>query len=538
VLRAGTSAPSTAPRAGPPAPRRASFLEYLRPQRRSQHALDRLDVFDLQLADRLAGVEIARQAVESAEEEYPPARRLFQDALLGLYKGAPRLKPVEEVTTSFRLNHAVLGKAMEERAFEELRLRTRLDSTMALLGAANLWEQLMGLLTEEQQEAVRQAAEQEAQATRQEARAETLLALAATADEADGGTGDKGQSRQYRQQAAALQAQAQAVRQEAEAQIAQALDAGPSDQAIHRAVKQAAQNTTRQAESLDGWGLAPGTLQRVSPEERLALAQRVMQSHKLQRLAELVGRFRNLAIAAQAEKTGRVPGQIEGVELGGDLGRMLAQELALLHHPTLRRDLYRRLAERQVMQCRMTGRRKQALGPLVVCYDESGSMAGEKEIWAKAVVLALLFIARRQTQPYAAIAFGSAKEIRVKMIQRPEMATMADVLEVAEPFFNGGTDFRRPLMEAQQIIEGGGRSERADVVFVTDGLCRVTPEFLAEFEAFKKRTGTRVFAVLVDVGSSAEVSVRQWADQVHRVVDLARDAQAAQDAAVAVFGAV
>jgi uncharacterized membrane protein len=47
-----------------------------------------------------------------------------------------------------------------------------------------------------------------------------------------------------------------------------------------------------------------------------------------------------------------------------------------------------------------------------------------------------------------------------------------------------------------------------------------------------------VFAVLVDVGCSAEAPVRQWADQVHRAVDLARDAQAAQDAAVAVFGAV
>ena len=69
-------------------------------------------------------------------------------------------------------------------------------------------------------------------------------------------------------------------------------------------------------------------------------------------------------------------------------------------------------------------------------------------------------------------------------------------------------------------------------------MCRVTPEFLAEFNASKKRTGARVFAVLVDVGSSAEVSVRQWADQVHRVVDLARDAQAAQDADVAVFGAI
>jgi len=219
--------------------------------------------------------------VEPAEEEYLPAHRLFQDALLGLYKGSPRLKPVEEVTPSFRLNYAVLGKAMEECAFEELRLRTRIDSTMAMLGAANLWEQLMGLLTGEQQEAARQAAEQEAQAARQEARAETLLALAAAADETGGGAGNEGQSAQYRREAAALQAQARAAEQEAEVQIAQALDAGPSDQAIHRAVKQAAQNTAKQAGSLDGWGLAPGALQRVSPEERLALAQRVMQSQKL-----------------------------------------------------------------------------------------------------------------------------------------------------------------------------------------------------------------------------------------------------------------
>lgn len=98
-------------------------------------------------------------------------RRLFQDALLGLYKGSPRLKAVEEVIPSHHLNHAVLGKAMEERAFEELRLRTRLDPTMAMLGVANLWEQLMGLLTEEQQEAARQAAEQEAQRDRRDTRA-------------------------------------------------------------------------------------------------------------------------------------------------------------------------------------------------------------------------------------------------------------------------------------------------------------------------------------------------------------------------------
>jgi uncharacterized protein with von Willebrand factor type A (vWA) domain len=513
---------------------RTSFLEYLSPRRKAEHSLDRLDSFDLQMADRASDVEIARRVVQPAGEAYPPACRLFQDALLGLYKAVPQRKTAEQVTPSHRLNHAVMGRAMQERAFEELRIRTKLDPAMATLGAVNLWEQLMDLLSEEQKEAARQAAEQEEKAAQKEQQAGTAQALAQAATEA----GDEEKAGQFQKQAAKLQAQAQKARQKAEATMQAALENAPPDQAVHRAVKQAAEKTDGQAESLDGWGLDPGALRNVPPEERLALAERVMQSDKLRRLAALVGRFCNLAIAAQAERTERAPGQIEGVELGGDVGRMLPAELALLNHPALRRDLYRRLAERQVMQYRMTGRCKQALGPLVVCYDESGSMAGVKELWAKAVVLALLFVARRQGRPFAAIAFGSAKEIRVKTIEQPRRATMADVLEVAEPFFDGGTDFQRPLTEARRIVEAGKGFERADVVFVTDGLCSVTPEFLAGFAAFKRATGTRVFAVLADVGQSAESSVRLWADQVHRVVDLAHDARAAQEAASAVFGAV
>jgi uncharacterized protein with von Willebrand factor type A (vWA) domain len=511
-----------------------SFLDYLSPQRHAQHALGRLDSFDLQAADKLIKTPVAQESVDPVAGEYPPAVRLFQDAFLGLYKGAPRVKSQEEVTASHRLNQMVISQALEDRAFTEMRLRTRLDETMSLLGAANLWGNLMELLTDEQKRAARQAAAQEERAEQWNRQAEAAQALA----EAAAQVGANEQAAQYGQQAATLQAQAEAARSQAESTMQQAMNQAPSGQAVHRAIKQAAQETAEQGDALNGWGLGPGAYQHVPPEERLALAERVLQSRKLRRLADLVGRFCNLAIAAQAEKTERVPGQIEGVELGNDVSRVLSAELAMLHHPVLRLDFYRRLAEGQLMQYRMTGQRRQALGPLVVCYDESGSMAGTKELWAKAVVLALLFVAKRQKRPFAAIAFGSAHEIRIKRIPRPDRATMEDILEVAEPFFNGGTDFHRPLSEAQQVVETGGHFERADIVFVTDGIAGVAVSFLQEFEAFKKRTGTRVFAVLTDVGQSAEHSVRRWADHVYRVVDLARDTQSSESAAKAVFGAV
>ena len=509
-------------------------LEYLSAERRGQHALDQLDMLDLQMADDLAGIDAARQAVEPEEESYPPAGRLFQDTQLALYKGAPRLRQRDEVRPSHRLNHAIMEELLEERRFRELRLQTRLDKTMSVLGAVNLWEQLVELLTEEQRKAAQRASEQEEQAHRQEAQARILQAMAASAAQ----KGDDARSQQVDAQAQELMRNAQANRQRAEAAMEQAADEVPSAREIRRALKRAADKTAEDAEALRGWGLAPGALQRVPPEERLALAERVRASQKLRSLAQMVGRFRNLVIAAQAEKTESAPGQVRGIELGDDVSRMLSSELTLFHHPALRRDLYRRLAEHQAMQYRMTGKRKLALGPLVVCYDESGSMTTMKELWAKAVVLAMLFIARRQQRPFSGIAFGSAHEIRVKTIRRPKTATMADVLEVAEPFFGGGTDFESPLTRAREIIEQAMDFTRADIVFITDGIASVSDGFLQDFQTFKKRTGTRVFTVLVDVGSSSEASVRAWSDQVHRVVDLAQDAQAAQQAAREVFGAV
>ena len=76
-----------------------------------------------------------------------------------------------------------------------------------------------------------------------------------------------------------------------------------------------------------------------------------------------------------------------------------------------------------------------------------------------------------------------------------------------------GRSYRNRLADTLPTLIGGsadlGPSTNCHCRIAPDGLCRVTPGFLAEFEAFRKRTGTRVFAVLVDVGSSAEVSARQ-----------------------------
>src|SRR5207245_9845248 len=78
-----------------------------------------------------------------------------------------------------------------------------------------------------------------------------------------------------------------------------------------------------------------------------------------------------------------------------------------LHHPVLHRDFARGLIEGRLRSCAVRGDER-GRGPMIVCLDGSGSMAGDKEIWSKAVALTLLEIARRQRRLFRFICFSSA----------------------------------------------------------------------------------------------------------------------------------
>jgi uncharacterized protein with von Willebrand factor type A (vWA) domain len=55
---------------------------------------------------------------------------------------------------------------------------------------------------------------------------------------------------------------------------------------------------------------------------------------------------------------------------------------------------------------------------------------------------------------------------------------------------------------------------------VTDGECRVAPDWLARFQAEKKRLQFSVYSVLIDVGSSSHEALRGFSDRVTSVSQL------------------
>lgn len=118
------------------------------------------------------------------------------------------------------------------------------------------------------------------------------------------------------------------------------------------------------------------------------------------------------------------------------------------------------------------------------CEDGSGSMSGDREMWAKAVMLCLLDLAKTQKRTMHVIHFGSPGQFEHIGFTKPEDFNSERIVMAAELFFNGGTDFHTPMKEALEILEAefaetGG--VRADVVFITDDECGVDPEFMTDY---------------------------------------------------------
>ena len=97
------------------------------------------------------------------------------------------------------------------------------------------------------------------------------------------------------------------------------------------------------------------------------------------------------------------------------------------------------------------------------------------------------------------------------------------MFELAEYFPGGGTDFQKPLAAALDCLKSDAR-RRGDIVFITDGECRVDAQWLGEFRQLKSRLGFSLFSVLIDVGPSSLGALKEFSDRVTSVTQLTTEA--------------
>lgn len=242
------------------------------------------------------------------------------------------------------------------------------------------------------------------------------------------------------------------------------------------------------ATSALGAGQGTGIASRSSAPPHV-LKNELLKNKKLRRIAALAGRMKTAAINKQRTKAR--PGQEElcDVTIGGDLRRLVPSELGNLADEDTEALLYRRLMESAAMSYELRGKERKSEGPIVVAVDESGSMSGAPDEWAKAVVFGLLEIAARQNRPLYLIHF----DYQVTRIDAFPDARAIDIKAIADAvtyFTGGGTSIGAALENAQMVMQANeGPWSRADVIVITDGESGDYDRQQAAVDAIKKRGG-------------------------------------------------
>ncbi|MGC4122596.1 MAG: VWA domain-containing protein [Myxococcales bacterium] len=466
------------------------------------------DAYDREaFARALRQVDGAEELVEHGERLLPHFRPLLEDLFAALFKLVVRVRAEADAPASTGLNRRLLTAMTSSPDFGALKEETSLDAARAAHAAARLARRALALvkggdllLEEELLQAQELAGEEEraarlreaAQDLKDQASPETAKELEDQADQAE---------RRVRSLARKVA--------QSNAELPQRFDAD-----LSQAASRLAEDLPRLDESVDSFSRSVGASGPRSAGERLKLAEKLEQSEKLRALAALAGAFRADARAVRRKNRERAATEVYRVGSGAEIGRLLPSELVALRHPLRRRDFLRRLIEEQLSQYDLRGDDRHGRGPVVVCVDGSGSMAGPRELWAKAVSLALLDVARRQGRRAKAIVFSGPEAplaefdlTRSGKLGSRRTVALDSVVRLAECFPGGGTDFEKPLRAALEAVKTHELAG-ADVVFITDGEASLSDAFAEEVRQEKKKRDLAIFAVLVDDPASSRNVVR------------------------------
>jgi uncharacterized protein with von Willebrand factor type A (vWA) domain len=476
-----------------------------------------------------------RTLIESGQTLVPYFGDLLEDLFFGLFKYNLVWLKDDAVRRSAALNRTILDQLIPTPGFELLKSRTLLEEDKAVIAALVLGEQVLEMIRSEKLINRREMLDLWDLKHQEEHLEETAAALKNAielSDEENQQAGDKSAAdEEFQKKLDRLKDAAARAAQVAEAKLNQKARMFEEQfrHGDHREVKRLQLRSAQLADEIDqvaqdshDFSLEFGQGGRLPAGERLELGRRLARNKKLGELARLVGRFKQDARALRRRTLDRGVAEAYDVERGSEIGRLIPAELVALHHPGLRADFLRRLLEGEVLQYRLREDEQKNRGPMVVCIDVSSSMQGEKELWAKAVSLTLMDIARRQRRLFRAVLFssgpGSLKVLDLNDRRRyqPELKK---VLEMAEYFPGGGTDFQAPIDAAVALLEDK-KLKRGDIVVITDGECQVAPEWLVDLGHRKDQLKFTIFAVLVDVGSSELSTLAQFSDHVSSVKKL------------------
>jgi len=254
-------------------------------------------------------------------------------------------------------------------------------------------------------------------------------------------------------------------------------------------------------------GKTPADLNAIDDEFSGLFMQFIMNNPLFMNIMEMAGRLNRVLIGLRAKNVHYARSEVVGITQGNDLSRVIPSELAMLE---LDEDTFlMKFAKGELLQYKLQGNEKEGKGPIVVCVDFSGSMGGQREVWSRAIALALMTQAREEARQFAACLFNHQVERQYDWESPPK-----DLLEFCSVASCGGTNFMSALdWASEMVVKGVG--EKSDIIFITDGEDGVDLKYIEEFK--RKIGDTRVLGIHIGGYHS---TLSQFCDKIWNVSKL------------------
>lgn len=275
------------------------------------------------------------------------------------------------------------------------------------------------------------------------------------------------------------------------------------------------------------WGLMGGQWNSLIFEQHLRIVKLQKQYPQLEQMANKMGRISDdestermpVAIGGNMKMEHAAKNDILGVALSQDIHSMLPLELAQCSDDTLYDVFLYKYANKNLQTFHhkseilkpsrnVAPRPARLKGPMIVCVDRSGSMAGLPERLANSLMIKLLDMAERQKRSLFLVSFSvDARPIDVRH-------NRTALLEFFRQSSAGDTNATKMLNEVFALL-GGGEYMSADVLWFTDfriPLCST----MQRKEIMKyRRQGTKFYGL--KIGHAFDLG---WEDIFDEIIEI------------------
>ena len=248
--------------------------------------------------------------------------------------------------------------------------------------------------------------------------------------------------------------------------------------------------------------------------------KRTAKSAKLIYIANFLGRYTEMLNSKRMAGYTYGRGEKYDIEYGNNISKALTSEIALLSCKELVPLFMKKYQNKTLKQYRKREPEYKGKGDVIVCLDESNSTFGENNAYGMALAMVLYRICKLRNTNFALIHFSS--DTKVDYFPKNEEVPTEKILNCAETFLGGGTDFEKPLKEVFNLAENG-MTDKPDIVFIKDGVCEISDNFASLFDKFKADTGAKLTGILLNSGKCSEFSLQRFADKVYRTSELLKD---------------